>query len=348
MVNFTKEDDLKAIILTTAKIFKADGLELLSSLVSTSVPSISQTHYDNWNGGIYYYTLYLTINVEVFVKIRSDATQYEAEILETIKQIIADNESDVISAVKILPIVSSNNESEFEVLDTRIEEPKFWRPAYFKLFISHLATFKDRASALKNALEPYGISAFVAHEDIEPTKEWQQEIEHGLFTMDALCAILMKGFSNSNWTDQEVGVAIGRKILVIPIIKDLNPYGFIGKYQGFKAQGKGVLAVASSIFDILSSHPKTSGAIILRLSELFLMSNNATDALKRVKALRLIKSIPKERIEAMKLRIIENDTLKSVKILAEFNALLQLYGTSPVLPFQFEKVVQQAEDDLPF
>ncbi len=45
--------------------------------------------------------------------------------------------------------------------------------------------------------------------------------------MDALCALLIEGFDTSNWTDQEVGAAIGQKKLVIPIIRDLNPYGFI-------------------------------------------------------------------------------------------------------------------------
>ena len=54
--------------------------------------------------------------------------------------------------------------------------------------------------------------------------------------MDALAAILTPGFNESKWTDQEVGVAVGRGSLIIPIRKGMNPYGFIGKYQGM--QGK--------------------------------------------------------------------------------------------------------------
>lgn len=114
----------------------------------------------------------------------------------------------------------------------------FWKTGHFKLFISHLSTFKKTIGHLKTALEKYGISSFVAHEDIEPTKEWQEEIEKGLFSMDALCAVLMPGFKESNWTDQEIGVAVGRSVLIIPIRKDLDPYGFIGKYQGFQSQEK--------------------------------------------------------------------------------------------------------------
>lgn len=50
--------------------------------------------------------------------------------------------------------------------------------------------------------------------------------------MDALAAILMPGFKESDWTDQEVGVAVGRGVLVIPIIRGLILYGLISKFQG--------------------------------------------------------------------------------------------------------------------
>jgi hypothetical protein len=51
-------------------------------------------------------------------------------------------------------------------------------------------------------LRSFGVSAFVAHENIEPTK-WQDEIEKALLSMNALAAILMPGFHESKWTDQE-------------------------------------------------------------------------------------------------------------------------------------------------
>src|SRR5579863_7546192 len=56
-------------------------------------------------------------------------------------------------------------------------DPPFWRKDMFRLFISHLAVHRDDAAKLQAALEPFGISSFVAHNDIEPTLEWQNEIE---------------------------------------------------------------------------------------------------------------------------------------------------------------------------
>ena len=56
--------------------------------------------------------------------------------------------------------------------------------------------------------------------------------------MDALIAILTPGFNESKWTDQEIGVAIGRKVPIVPIRIGLDPYGFIGKYQALQGAGR--------------------------------------------------------------------------------------------------------------
>ena len=58
-----------------------------------------------------------------------------------------------------------------------MKPPKIWEESEkFKLFISHISKDKDKAMRLKETLVAYNISAFVAHEDIEPTLVWQDEI----------------------------------------------------------------------------------------------------------------------------------------------------------------------------
>jgi hypothetical protein len=37
----------------------------------------------------------------------------------------------------------------------------------------------------------------------------------------------------------------------------MDPYGFIGKYQGMQGDGKTIRQVAERVFRILSNHPKT-------------------------------------------------------------------------------------------
>ncbi len=179
-------------------------------------------------------------------------------------------------------------------------ESSFWEPLHFRLFLSHLSSFKRTTGALQKALKRFGVSAFVAHVDIEPTKEWQDEIEAGLYSMDAFAAILMPGFKESNWTDQEVGVAIGRGVLVIPIIRGLNPYGFIAKYQGLQAAGKTVSQVAKEVFEILVSATQTRARMLSCLVDTSLQAVTNDEALDKLAILESVNDLPVGYLERLR------------------------------------------------
>src|SRR5438094_1383955 len=72
-----------------------------------------------------------------------------------------------------------------QVGDVRSAE-RLWGDGPFRLFMSHVASDKIYVAQVKRSLRPYGIVGFVAHEDIEPTKEWTTEIELALETCHAL------------------------------------------------------------------------------------------------------------------------------------------------------------------
>lgn len=88
---------------------------------------------------------------------------------------------------------------------------------------------------LKERLRLFGISCFVAHEDIHPTKAWQDEIENALASMDGFVALMTANFHDSDWTDQEVGFAFARGVPIISVRLGKDPYGFIGKFQGLSS-----------------------------------------------------------------------------------------------------------------
>ena len=138
----------------------------------------------------------------------------------------------------------------------RSPAPPFGPPMNAPVFLTHVSKIKEKTSQLKVALADYGMHGFVAHEDIEPTKEWQDEIEAGLASMDALVASLSPGFNESKWCDQEVGVAIGRRVPIVPVRIDLDPYGLFGKYQAIQGKGKSPNEVAPLIFNALIGKPK--------------------------------------------------------------------------------------------
>jgi len=131
----------------------------------------------------------------------------------------------------------------------RREDPSFWRSGLLKVFVSHLATHREYAEELQAELVGYGISCFIAHNDIEPTQEWQTQIETALATCDALVALLHKDFHTSNWTDQEIGFAMGRGVPVYSVRFGQDPYGFVGRFQAFNGNNKSPKMVAKELFD---------------------------------------------------------------------------------------------------
>jgi len=86
---------------------------------------------------------------------------------------------------------------------------------YFRLFLSHVSAHKSADAYLKSELQSQAIIVFVAHEDIVPSSEWQNETELALGSMHALTALLTPDFHPSNRTDQETGFVLGRDNLVI-------------------------------------------------------------------------------------------------------------------------------------
>jgi len=105
-----------------------------------------------------------------------------------------------------------------------------------RLFISHVSTHKKLAADLAQSLKSYNVTPFVAHDDIEPTAAWQEEIEKFLESTDCMLALLNTGYSQSVWCNQEVGFCLGRGIPLISFRMEEDPKGFIGKWQAHTPQ----------------------------------------------------------------------------------------------------------------
>ena len=133
-----------------------------------------------------------------------------------------------------------------------------WEEGKLSVFVSHISAQKVFASELHGALSTFGICAFVAHEDIEPTAEWQDEIEKALRTCDALLALLNPEFNLSTWTDQEVGYGLGRGVPVFSVRLGMSPYGLFGRKQAFNGNAKEAPEIAKELFEAYIIHPKTA------------------------------------------------------------------------------------------
>lgn len=149
-----------------------------------------------------------------------------------------------------------------------------------------------------------------AHEDIEPSKEWQKVIENALLTMDALIVLFSKEFHNSKWTDQEVGAAIGSKKFIIVIkLDETDPYGFIGKLQAINYKVD-IKILTINLLSILVNNEKISLKYLSILIERFEKSENFTETKYLLEVLKEIKKLPEEYIKKIEIAYQNNDQIK--------------------------------------
>lgn len=100
--------------------------------------------------------------------------------------------------------------------------------AHYRVFLSHRAQDKSRATKIAAKLKKLGNHrTFVAHDDIQTTREWRDEIVHALNTMTHFVALITEDFHDGGWTDQEIGYAFCRKDVKRIFVKlsDADPKG---------------------------------------------------------------------------------------------------------------------------
>ena len=136
---------------------------------------------------------------------------------------------------------------------------RVWGSSGYRVFLSHKSEVRAETAGLKEDLARFGISSFVAHEDIEPTRPWQDEIESALASMDAFVALMTEEYHDSNWTDQEVGYAYARGVPLVAVRMGRDPYGFIGRFQALAC---GWAGAAIEIAKVLVTHPKMVEAFV--------------------------------------------------------------------------------------
>jgi len=260
--------EIESYVASLLQIYKHKNQDLLQRLLVNAEVNIEEHSYDNWDGGQYGFLLHLRVPETIFSEIIDVKGNYEEEIRNTINKLIS-IPGEFIDLVSIeMQLLEDDNwrektglvlQPKKHIPDSALE--RIWKPVYVRAFLSHKAKYKTEAGKLKEELEKYGISCFVAHTDIEPTKEWVQEIENALFSMNILIALMTEDFHDSCWTDQEVGIAVGRHILIIPIKIGKDPYGFIGKYQALTGTWEDISKMAKEALSIIVEHPSTKARV---------------------------------------------------------------------------------------
>jgi len=257
--------NIEHYLAALSKIYAQEGNEQLQKIIVNSQIRVHEGwSYDNWDGGRYGHALYLTVPEALYLSSVKQRDEYQIQIREGINKIHnIQNEfiEEVFLEMDIAKEQDWRKESGLLLTCTRIilpeAETRIWGDEGYRVFFSHKAEVKKETAALKESLKLFGISCFVAHEDIHPTREWQNEIENALLSMDAFVALMTEGFHDSLWTDQEVGCAFGRGVPIVAIKLGKDPYGFIGKFQALSCSWD---IAAKEIVKILVKHDRMLNA----------------------------------------------------------------------------------------
>jgi len=228
---------LETFLAAAYELLLSRGKNDCAEIVRIAKPALEcAVSHDNWNGGIDFHDLRLEIPLAEYGKVAQDVQDVEATILRVIGEVSVGVQGEELSNLSIVPMLQENENwrGDVGVSVPLRNNDRVWEPDKFRVFISHLSKYKDDANNLKRELKTFGVSAFVAHEDIEPTREWIAEIEYALRTAQGFVALMNDGFHASHWTDQEIGFACARALKVVSVLCGETPYGFIGKFQGLR------------------------------------------------------------------------------------------------------------------
>lgn len=103
-MGFENKEEFRPILTTAKELLIASGEVELVKILNNAEILVIQTSYDNWNGGIYYYTMYVNVSVPDFVKLQSNNIEdIEKRILEALNTASRSIDNEVVGQVLITP-----------------------------------------------------------------------------------------------------------------------------------------------------------------------------------------------------------------------------------------------------
>ena len=138
---------------------------------------------------------------------------------------------------------------------------KYYAPSISKregkkveVFLSYSHNDRALAGRVAEQLKEKGIDVFLAHENIEISEEWREEITEHLTNSALLIALLTPNFEKSVWTNQETGFMLGRGAKIIPLIvgeTDIKDFGFVEALQGIHVNEENLQECIEKILKII-------------------------------------------------------------------------------------------------
>lgn len=101
------KQEAEALLYTLAKLYMHRGEAKEVAILADCEPVLRQTDYDNWDGGIHLYTLFLQVSLPVYMQIADERKEYETKFFEQIRQFFRiEVACDDLRSIRISPKVT--------------------------------------------------------------------------------------------------------------------------------------------------------------------------------------------------------------------------------------------------
>ena len=344
-------------------MYRIDEQEILHEIIcNASVYIREAVNYGGWNDENAGHAVIFFLNEATFGKINSFELQnritqrLNSDLIECSKSL--NNEHIYSTALELFDENDTECNQSIKPFAQPIINPDsldIWKPGYIRLFISHRDENKKEVAELAVALEGYGISAFVAHNTIEPMEEWQHVIRKALQSMEVMLAFITDTFFESFWTNQEIGFAIGKGIPIIPLkLQKKDPEGFISILQALPGDLALPSASLDGVYKILSEKLGQEDRLRKAAIQAFVSSNTFDEAKIRFERLKKIATLMEADIQQIIDGFSNNDQLhKAIYLVNHYNRLVSFLEDKTGKRYKIEgKVIKLAEDgkdgEIPF
>ena len=118
MVGFENKEYFKPVLDTVKELLKEQNRKDIVIVLNNADISVLQTGYDNWNGGINFYTVYIEVSVPEFVKLELDSV--EKVLVTALNTATRYTDSEVFSGVVISP--KSSSKIDWSLIDLSKQE----------------------------------------------------------------------------------------------------------------------------------------------------------------------------------------------------------------------------------
>ncbi|OGZ28564.1 MAG: hypothetical protein A2427_02365 [Candidatus Nealsonbacteria bacterium RIFOXYC1_FULL_40_7] len=285
-------------ITTLIEILKHKRREDLSSLLKESLSEVEQsTQYGSrWNSVISSFLIFAPL--DNYYKLK--------DLEEKDKKIILDSILEIYPIADGLPEITL---MEFRILreEYRNKELATYVGRTVRVFVSYSTEDKKFAGELKQQLEELGLEVFIAHEDINPSSDWQETILNNLKSTDIFMPVMTKNFHVSFWTDQESGIAFGEEKFIMPIAVDgVVPYGFLGKFQAYRQNSENPINVCEIIEAVIKGSPDFSSPLLDSLIKSFANSHTYDSAGSRSTLLLKFTEMTAEQVNEIFRSVLQN------------------------------------------